>query len=68
MGNAALIVSGIVDILIKVGVGIRTVKDVRDEFKGLFPDYDGYTDSDLIDKYEVQTGLTKERLRSMLEE
>lgn len=64
--NPIPVLNVIIELLTVLGVGIRTTKTVIDEFKTLFPQYKGLTDSELIDKYEIRLGVTRAKLEQML--
>jgi hypothetical protein len=66
MGAAVIAINGIIEILVTLGAGIRTVKTLSDELKEIWPAYEGMSDEELVSKYETKLGITRAELLARL--
>lgn len=66
--NPLHVMNMVIDGLTLLNVGIKTTKMVVAEFQALYPEYNGLSDLELINIYEMRTSLTREKLKALLEE
>ena len=57
-----------IELLTILGIGIRTTRTVINEFKTLFPQFEGISVAELIDRYEARLGISRAKIEAMLNE